>query len=68
MIDNLPQTLKLRAHLVSSDRGKTWVVARQFFLVNMKTKEYVEHTDLEGTRLAVIEEEDQHGDASKSLD
>lgn len=64
---NLPKTtLMLRAHLLSIDGGRTWVVSRQYFLRDMKTNQFL-NNELEGLRLAVIEEDD-HGDASKSGD
>lgn len=66
MANNLPQTLKLKAILISIDGGRTWLISRQFFLLDVKLDKYLDQ-EIDGTRLATIEE-DQHGDASKSGD
>jgi hypothetical protein len=66
MTNNLPQTLKLKAILISTDAGRSWLISRQFFLLDVKTDKYLDQ-EIDGTRLAVIEEDD-HGDASKSRD
>jgi len=65
MTNQTRRPLRLKAMLTSMDGGKTWVVSRQFFLVDIPTNQFL-NEELLGMHLAVIEEGDDHDDASKS--
>jgi hypothetical protein len=48
-----PQRLRLKASLISSDGGKTWILLRQYYLCDISTDSLMD-VRLDGLELATV--------------
>jgi hypothetical protein len=53
-------TLKLKAVLLSTDSGKTWLCVHQYYLTDPQSRALLNQT-LEGRTFKMNEEENEHG-------
>lgn len=51
--------LKLKAILLSNDGGKTWIVSRQYFLVDLREDQF-RNESLQGQTLVIKTEDGDH--------
>jgi len=51
--------LKLKAIMLSNDGGRTWSVIRQYYLVDLRTGQFLDE-ELLGTRLATMKGDEDH--------
>lgn len=56
----IKRPLKLKAVMLSDDGGKTWLLVRQHYLVDVKTDQYLDE-EMIGTRFLKLEGDADYG-------
>ena len=52
--------LKLKSVMLSDDGGRTWLLVRQHYLIDVRTDRYLDE-ELIGTRFVKLEGDEDHG-------